>query len=121
MNYHRIFMKLRFAASMLLGFCSLSPVLAATPAVELVIQHQQFAVQELPIQANTKIRLVIINHDDLPAEFESYDLSREVVVPGHSSVTIYIGPLDPGRYRFFNDFNHAAQGWVVVATPNTGH
>ena len=114
-------MKLRIAIPMLLGFCGLTPMLAATPAVELVVQRQQFAIQELPIQANTKIRLVIVNHDDLPAEFESYDLSREVVVPGHSSVTIYIGPLAPGRYRFFNDFNHTAQGWVVVTAPNTGH
>ena len=70
-----------------------------------------------------QVKLLIHNQDSLPAEFESYDLSREVVVPGHSSVTVYIGPLSPGRYNFFNDFNHAAQGWVVVAAPvsNPGH
>jgi hypothetical protein len=30
-------------------------------------------------------------------------------------VKVYIGPLDPGRYRFFNDFHPASEGWVVVA------
>jgi Cupredoxin-like domain len=90
---------------------------AGTPVAELVIQNQQFTVKELPLPADTKIKLVIHNQGSLPAEFESYDLSREVVVPGHSAVTVFIGPLSPGRYNFFNDFNHAAQGWVVVAAP----
>ncbi|MGA9855055.1 MAG: cupredoxin domain-containing protein [Gammaproteobacteria bacterium] len=96
---------------------------AKTPMAELQIQDQQFTVQELSLPADTKVKLVIHNQDSLPAEFESYDLSREVVVPGHSSVTVYIGPLSPGRYNFFNDFYHAAQGWVVVTAPasNPGH
>ncbi len=92
-------------------------VFADIPTAELLIQNQQFTVQELSLPPGTKVKLVIHNQDSLPAEFESYDLSREVVVPGHSSVTVYIGPLSPGRYNFFNDFNHAAQGWVVVAAP----
>ncbi|MHB8405330.1 MAG: cupredoxin domain-containing protein [Gammaproteobacteria bacterium] len=92
---------------------------AESPTVELVIHNQQFTPQELPLPVDTKIKLVVHNQDSLPAEFESYDLSREVVVPGHSSVTVFIGPLSPGRYNFFNDFNHAAQGWVVVAGPAT--
>jgi hypothetical protein len=60
------------------------------------------------------VQLIIKNDDDLPAEFESYDLSREIVVPSHSQVKVFIGPLDPGRYRFFNDFHQESEGWVVV-------
>jgi hypothetical protein len=29
-------------------------------------------------------------------------------------VKVYIGPLDAGRYRFFNDFHQESQGWVVA-------
>ncbi len=117
-------MLLRLATlSFLMLICTSIAAHAETPTVELRIQNQQFTVQELSLPANTKIKLLVHNEDSLPAEFESYDLSREVVVPGHSSVTVYIDPLSPGRYKFFNDFNHAAQGWVVVAATksNQGH
>lgn len=115
-------MKLSHAVTiLLLSSWAFTPVWADTPTTELTIRNQQFTVQELSVPANVKIKLLITNQDSLPAEFESYDLSREVVVPGHSSVTVYIGPLDPGRYNFFNDFNHAAQGWVVVSASQPGH
>lgn len=90
---------------------------AEPPTVHLVIKDRAFTVQELTLPADTKVKLVVQNQDSIPAEFESYDLSREVVVPGHSSIVVYIAPLAPGRYNFFNDFNHAAQGWVVVNAP----
>ncbi len=92
---------------------------ADTLTAKLTIQNRQFTPQDLTLPAGTKVKLIIHNQDVIPAEFESYDLSREIVVPGHSQVTVYIGPLNPGRYNFFNDFNHAARGWVVVA-PTTG-
>lgn len=105
-----------------LALLSLLAVSAAAHATEpatarLTIKDRMFTVQELTLPANTKIKLVVENQDNIPAEFESYDLSREVVVPGHSSIVVFIGPLPPGRYNFFNDFNHAAQGWVVVNPP----
>ncbi|HKS93150.1 MAG TPA: cupredoxin domain-containing protein [Gammaproteobacteria bacterium] len=94
-----------------------SIVYAEPPTAHLVIKDRVFTVQELTLPADTKVKLVVENLDSIPAEFESYDLSREVVVPGHSSIVVYIAPLAPGRYNFFNDFNHAAQGWVVVNPP----
>ncbi|MGA9852248.1 MAG: cupredoxin domain-containing protein [Gammaproteobacteria bacterium] len=111
-------MSLRLASVAFIGALAVSTAtFAEIPTVELMIQNRVFTVQELKLPADTKIKLVVHNQDSIPAEFESYDLSREVVVPGHNSVIIYIGPLSPGRYNFFNDFNHAAQGWVVVAEP----
>lgn len=88
--------------------------LAADSSPVLVIHGQQFEPRELALPAGTKLKLVIRNQDALPSEFESYDLSREVIVPANGEVTIYVGPLEPGRYQFFNDFNHAMQGAVVV-------
>ena len=99
------------------GMCVLpSLALAAAPARMLLIHGQQFEPQELSLPANTKIKLLIRNQDTLPAEFESYDLSREVLVPANGEATVYVGPLEPGRYQFFNDFNRTMQGTVLVNT-----
>ena len=92
------------------------PLRADAPTQELAIRNRGFTPAELTLPAGVQVQLLIHNEDDLPAEFESYDLSREVVVPAHGQVKVYLGPLDPGRYRFFNDFYPSAEGWVVVAT-----
>jgi hypothetical protein len=107
---------MRILLSILAGvFLLNNAVLAADEsAAILVIDHQQFAPNKLIISATTKTKIVIRNQDAMPAEFESYDLSREIVVPGHGEVTIFVGPLEPGNYQFFNDFNHDMQGSVVV-------
>jgi plastocyanin len=87
---------------------------AGEDPVILAIHNSQFEPKQLALPAGNKVRLVVRNQDGMPAEFESYDLSREVVVPGHGEAAIYIGPLGPGTYRFFNDFNHDMQGLIVV-------
>lgn len=92
---------------------------SAPLTMQLVIKNRVFTKTNLVLPANTKVKLIVKNEDQIPAEFESTDLSREVVVPGHASVVVYIGPLSPGKYNFFNDFNHAAQGWVLVKAPET--
>ncbi len=86
---------------------------AAEP-VQIQIKGQAFVPAEFNVPAGEKVQLVISNQDDLPAEFESTDLSREIVVPAHGQVKVYIGPLDAGRYRFFNDFHQSAEGWVTA-------
>ena len=84
-----------------------------SPAI-LVIHDKQFNPNKLIIPAGIKVKIVVRNLDAMPAEFESYDLSREVVVPGHGEVTFYVGPVEPGTYQFFNDFNHDMQGSIVA-------
>ena len=82
--------------------------------VQIDIKAQAFAPAEIHVPAGVKVQLHIVNDDALPAEFESTDLSREIVVPAHRDVKVYIGPLDAGRYRFFNDFHQESVGFVVV-------
>lgn len=89
-------------------------LLAATPEVQLQIKDRGFVPAQLEVPANTKIKLVIHNADKIPAEFESYDLSREVVVPGGGEVTVYVGPLDKGEYKFFNDFHLSSTGVLTA-------
>lgn len=102
----------------------LMPLIAIASDTEysLAIKDQHFQPTEISIPPGKKIKLDISNQDDTPVEFESADMSREVIVPAHSKVTIFIGPLDPGSYRFLNDFNHQMEGTVVVkAAPNKGN
>jgi len=67
------------------------------------------------VPANQKVRLLIINNDATPEEFESYELNRENVIPGNSRTVIFIGPLAPGEYPFFGEFfPKTAQGKVVA-------
>ena len=103
-------------ARLLLLACLLlaGPVFAADAPFQLTIQNQAFTPSTLSIPAGVKIELVVINQDALPAEFESFDLSREVVVPGHSQTKVFIGPLKPGKYQFFNDFHQQSVGWIIV-------
>ncbi|MHB8345931.1 MAG: cupredoxin domain-containing protein [Acidiferrobacterales bacterium] len=100
----------------LAGLLVCGNVLADVPKISLTIKNQRFTPEQIQVPAHTKVEILVKNEDRFPAEFESADLSREVVVPGGSTVSVFVGPLSPGRYNFFNDFNHAAKGWVV-STP----
>jgi hypothetical protein len=93
----------------------LQPSYAATPEVQIQIHQGHFIPSEFEIPANTKVKLVIINQDDTPEEFESYDLNREVLIKANSQASFYIGPLSPGRFHFEGEFSPmTAQGVVIV-------
>ena len=48
------------------------------------------------------------------SEFESSDLHFEKIVPVGSEGVVYVRPLQPGRYNFYDDFHHETQGFLVV-------
>lgn len=81
----------------------------------LTIKGHQFDPLEIEIPAGKKISLIVKNLDATPAEFESTDLNREKVVVGGGNVTVFIGPLRPGRYEFFDDFNPDSPHGHIVA------
>jgi hypothetical protein len=81
----------------------------------LIIKDHMFQPAEIEIPADKKIALIVKNEDPTPEEFESVELRREKVVPGGEQITVYIGPLKPGRYEFFGDFNPTtARGHIVA-------
>ncbi len=77
-------------------------------------KNQQFEPAKLDIPPGKRVRLIVENQSDIPAEFESFELNREKIVVPHGQVIIYIGPLDPGTYNYFNDFNRATTGTINV-------
>jgi hypothetical protein len=91
------------------------PALAAAPELELVIRDHLFFPSVLEVPAGVKVRIVIDNQDPTPEEFESYELNREKVIPGKTKTVVFIGPLAPGEYPFFGEFNvRTAQGKVIA-------
>ncbi len=88
---------------------------AADADYTLVIKDHRFQPAELNIPSGKKIKLLIENQDATPEEFDSHDLNREKVITGHGSATLYIGPLDSGRYQFMGEFNAATAQGVVIA------
>ncbi len=86
---------------------------AKPPLIEVVIKNHVFSPAEVVIPANQKVKLLVKNQDPTPEEFESYELNREKIIPGNSKTIIFIGPLQPGVYPFFGEFNpKTAQGLV---------
>lgn len=51
----------------------------------------------------------------LRKEFESHSLNREKIILGGTKATIYIGPLKPGRYDFFGEYNASTAKGAVIA------
>jgi len=88
---------------------------AADADYKLVIKDHRFDPAELTVPAGKKIKLTILNQDDTPEEFDSHDLNREKVIAGHSSATIFIGPLKPGRYKYDGEFHDDTAKGVIIA------
>lgn len=104
-------MKKIFLISLLFPFAAL----AADADYTLVIKEHRFLPPELMLPAGKKIKLMIENQDATPEEFDSHALNREKVLGGHGSATLYIGPLDSGRYPFSGEFHEAtAQGAIIA-------
>ena len=92
-----------------------SGALAAEPEVLLVIKNHKFEPAELKVPAGQRVKLVVHNQDGTPEEFESHDLNREKIVQPGAKVTIFIGPLKPGRYAFIGEYHEVSAKGVVVA------
>jgi plastocyanin len=101
--------------SLALMLAMATSALAQDPAYTLVIKDHQFQPTEIEVPAGQKIALTVKNNDSTPEEFESTELRREKVVAGGEQITVYIGPLKPGKYEFFGDFNpKTARGHIIA-------
>lgn len=97
--------------SSLLSLCAL----AADAEVALVIRDHRFDPAEIRVPAGQKIKLAVHNQDTTPEEFESHELNREKLIAPGTKASIFIGPLKPGRYPFFGDFNDKTARGAVIA------
>ena len=99
-----------FAASLALPTFSL-----AIETFTIAIKAHRFEPPDLEVPAGIKFRLIVDNQDPTPEEFESYELNREKIISGSSKGTVFIGPLAPGVYPYFGEFNmDTAQGRLIA-------
>ncbi|MEK7811706.1 MAG: cupredoxin domain-containing protein [Pseudomonadota bacterium] len=104
-------MKSLYVAALLLPLAAF----ASEDNFTLVIKNHTFQPSELIVPAGKKIKLRIENQDATPEEFESYALNREKVISGNGKITLFIGPLDAGRYPFFGEFNETTARGTIIA------
>jgi uncharacterized protein (DUF58 family) len=83
-------------------------------SVQITLKDHKFSPAEPHAPAGKPIVITLKNLDPAPAEFESNTLRVEKVVTGGGTIIMRIRPLEPGRYRFFDDFHPETQGYLVV-------
>jgi hypothetical protein len=81
----------------------------------LVFHNHRFEPARIEVPAHQKFKLLVKNTDDTADEFESVDLNREKLVAPGKTITVFLGPLDPGEYKFFGDFHQDTAQGVLVA------
>ncbi len=91
-----------------------APAFAADSQIVISIKDHKFVPSDVPTPAGVKVELVIKNEQTVNAEFESTVLHREKIVTAGGQISIFVGPLDPGTYEFFDDFNRATTGRLIV-------
>jgi hypothetical protein len=81
----------------------------------ITIKDHRFEPTEMKVPAKKRFTVIVVNEDPTPEEFESLSMKVEKIIPGKSKGVVRIGPLDPGRYDFFGDFNQDTAKGVMIA------
>jgi hypothetical protein len=88
---------------------------ADEPAFAIEFNDGVMTPLRIEVPANTRFKINLTNKGKTPAEFESNELRLEKVLAAGSSSTLVIRTLDPGEYKFFDDFHPDAPQAVLVA------
>ncbi|KNH10405.1 putative exported protein [Candidatus Burkholderia brachyanthoides] len=87
---------------------------ADLPTFQLELNDGKLNPARIEVPAGKRIKIEVKNTGKGAAEFESVQLRKEkVLAPGADSFVV-IAPLDPGEYKFFDDFHQFAQGVIVA-------
>lgn len=89
----------------------------ALPTYHLTLEDHTFLPSHLEVPANSRFLIEVTNKDATTGEFESTDMKFEKVVVGQGHVTAHAGPLEPGTYKFFDDYHPEATGTVTAVAP----
>jgi hypothetical protein len=111
MSMQKIGIGIAFTAALLIGGANIVKAEEYT----LVIKDHKFLPETLEVPAGQKVKIKIANQDPTPEEFESYELNREKIIRGNSTGIVFVGPLAPGSYPFFGEFNMGTAKGQIVA------
>jgi plastocyanin len=101
-----------YVVSLMLG--AALPAWAADTDIVIAIKDGKFVPSEVPVPAGTKLKLIVRNQDSSMSEFESTEFHREKTVAPGQEISVFVGPLDPGSYEFFDDFHPKNRGHLVA-------
>jgi len=105
----------RFSLFLLLALFSGLAFGGDVPELTLRIKDHKFIPAQMNVPANTKFKLIVVNEDPTPEEFESHELNREKVVTGNSKIVVFLGPLKPGTYPYYGEFHMKTAQGVLIA------
>lgn len=92
-----------------------APAAAADlPTFRLELKDGKMIPQRIEVPAGVKIKIEVFNTGTSPAEFESVQLRKEKVLSPGTNSFVVIAPMQPGEYKFFDDFHPAAGEGVIV-------
>ena len=87
---------------------------ADLPTFQLEMADGKLNPARIEVPAGQRIKIEVRNTGKGAVEFESGQLRKEkVLAPGAESFGV-IAPLEPGEYKFFDDFHQQAQGVIVA-------
>jgi hypothetical protein len=102
------------AAVLLAALISGAPA-ARAEDLAIAFRNHRFEPARLEVPAHQKFKLLVKNDDATADEFESAELNREKLVPAGQTITVFLGPLEPGEYKFFGDFHQDTAKGVLIA------
>jgi len=98
----------------LFALATAAPAPADDLSFAITLKNNQFVPSEVQIPAGVKVKLIVRNENPTTSEFESIEFHREKVVTPGQEITVFVGPLDPGKYEFYDDFHQQTRGHLVV-------
>ncbi len=85
------------------------------PVFKIEMNDGVITPSRIEVPAKTRFKIIVKNTGKMPAEFESTELRKEVVVPAGSEAPLIIRTLDAGEYKFFDDFQPSAPPALLIA------
>lgn len=85
------------------------------PTFKIDIARHIFDQDIVIVPTNTKIQLIVHNHDETAEEIESRSLKFKKIIMGNTEAFLCIGPLTEGDYSFVGAFNRRTATGVIRA------
>lgn len=108
-------------ALLTLGLVQIAAANDEIPVFTIVIEAHLFRPNPLIVPAHQKFKLQIVNKDDTPEEFDSFDLNREKVIYPRNSAILFIGPLPPGDYYYFGEYHPSVSNGFIQVSERAQH
>ena len=97
------------------SLCGISGASAADAEASITVEGHKFTPAEVRVPANQRVKLLVLNKDNTPEEFESHEMHVEKVVAPGGRAIVFVGPLKPGRYPFVGEYHESTAHGVLIA------